>query len=192
MIPLYTILYFPVPSKIHTDDSSSPRRLAEVPFTKFNLRLRLAFIKFLGTTFFYSESGPLEFATLLLADLLRKSPSVPTNSSRNQLLPLSVPPDSHFLRFWSSPRPISGSQLHALLHFHPCPIHLVVSEGSYSFRMGSLILGGASRLDAFSVYPSRASPSSSLAERAGSSPRMSRAASGQEPQSPRSRRGPYS
>ena len=57
---------------------------------------------------------------------------------------------------WSSPRPISGSQLHTLLHFRPCPIHLVVFEGSYSFRLGIPILRGASRLDAFSVYPLRA------------------------------------
>ena len=54
---------------------------------------------------------------------------------------------------WLSPRPISNSQLHALLHFHLCPIYLVVSKGSYFFRMGYLILRGASRLDAFSVYP---------------------------------------
>ena len=58
-----------------------------------------------------------------------------------------------FLRSWSSPRPISNSQLHALLHFHLCPIYLVVFKGSYFFRMGYLILRGASRLDAFSVYP---------------------------------------
>ena len=57
------------------------------------------------------------------------------------------------LTFWSSPRPISSSQLHALQHFHPCPINLVVFKGSYFFRMGYLILRGASRLDAFSVYP---------------------------------------
>ena len=60
-----------------------------------------------------------------------------------------------FLRFWSSPRPISNSQLHTLLHFHLCPIYLVVFKGSYFFRMGYLILRGASRLDAFSVYPFR-------------------------------------
>ena len=60
------------------------------------------------------------------------------------------------LTFWSSPRPISSSQLHALRHFHPCPINLVVFKGVYSFRMGYLILRGASRLDAFSVYPFRA------------------------------------
>ena len=56
----------------------------------------------------------------------------------------------------SSPRPISNSQLHALLRFHLCPIYLVVFKGSYFFkRMGYLILRGASRLDAFSVYPVR-------------------------------------
>ena len=63
------------------------------------------------------------------------------------LLPKSTRP------FWISPRPISSSQLHALLHFHLCPIYLVVFKGSYFFRMGYLILRGASRLDAFSVYP---------------------------------------
>ena len=57
---------------------------------------------------------------------------------------------------WSSPHPISNSQLRALLHFHPCPIYLVVFKGVYFFRMGYLILRGASRLDAFSVYPFRA------------------------------------
>ena len=54
---------------------------------------------------------------------------------------------------WISPRPISNSQLRTLLHFHLCPIYLVVFKGSYFFRMGYLILRGASRLDAFSVYP---------------------------------------
>ena len=42
-----------------------------------------------------------------------------------------------------------------LPHFHLCPIDLVVFKGVYSFRMGYLILRGASRLDAFSVYPCR-------------------------------------
>ena len=58
--------------------------------------------------------------------------------------------------YWSSPRPISISQLHALLHFHLWPIYLVVFKGSYYLRMRYLILRGASRLDAFSVYPVRA------------------------------------
>ena len=57
--------------------------------------------------------------------------------------------------FWSSPRPISTGQLRTLLHFHLQPIYLVVFKGSYFFRMGYLISGGASRLDAFSVYPFR-------------------------------------
>ncbi len=48
---------------------------------------------------------------------------------------------------------ISSSQLHMLQYFHLCPIYLVVFKGSYFFRMGYLILRGASRLDAFSVYP---------------------------------------
>ena len=55
--------------------------------------------------------------------------------------------------FWLCPRPISNSQLHALLHFHLCPIYLVVFKGSYNITLGYLILRGASRLDAFSVYP---------------------------------------
>ena len=57
------------------------------------------------------------------------------------------------ITFWLSPRPISNSQLHVLLRFHLCPIYLVVFKGSYYLRMGYLILRGASRLDAFSVYP---------------------------------------
>ena len=44
--------------------------------------------------------------------------------------------------FWSSPRPISGSQLHPSLHFHLCPIHLVFSKGSYSFDGTSHLEGG--------------------------------------------------
>ena len=68
-------------------------------------------------------------------------------SVRSRVLPA-------FLSTWSSLRPISSSQLHTLLHFHPCPIYLVVFKGTYFFkRMGDLILEGASRLDAFSVYP---------------------------------------
>ena len=42
----------------------------------------------------------------------------------------------------SSPRPISSSQLHALLHFHLCPIYLVVFKGSYSYDGISILEGG--------------------------------------------------
>ena len=58
---------------------------------------------------------------------------------------------------WLSPRPISTDQLNTLLHLHLRPINHIVSMGSYCFRMGNLILEGASRLDAFSVYPVRTS-----------------------------------
>jgi hypothetical protein len=57
---------------------------------------------------------------------------------------------------WISPRPISIRQLHALPRFHTEPINLIVYEGSYQLdAVGSLILEGASRLDAFSAYPVR-------------------------------------
>ncbi|OLO26275.1 hypothetical protein BTR23_23540 [Alkalihalophilus pseudofirmus] len=56
--------------------------------------------------------------------------------------------------FWISPRPISISQLHVSPRFHPRPINLIISKGSYLLNvMGNLILRGASRLDAFSAYP---------------------------------------
>ena len=43
---------------------------------------------------------------------------------------------------WSSPHPISNSQLRALLHFHPCPIYLVVFKGSYFLKNGISHLEG--------------------------------------------------
>ena len=60
----------------------------------------------------------------------------------------------HPINLWLSPRPISIVQLHVLPRFHLRPINLVVFKGSYWLDvMGYLILRGASRLDAFSVYP---------------------------------------
>ena len=57
---------------------------------------------------------------------------------------------------WSSPRLISTGRLKASQPLHPRPIYLVVSQVPYSLpRMGYLILGQASHLDAFSAYPSR-------------------------------------
>ena len=56
----------------------------------------------------------------------------------------------------SSPRPISTRKLNVSLRLHIEPINLVVYKGSYLLKaMGYLILGTASRLDAFSVYPIR-------------------------------------
>ena len=55
--------------------------------------------------------------------------------------------------FWSSPRSISIGQLNMLPCLHLQPINLIIFKGSYFRRMGNLVLRGASRLDAFSVYP---------------------------------------
>ena len=57
--------------------------------------------------------------------------------------------------FRSNPRTVSIGHLNVLLHLQLQPIYLIVSKGSYSFRMGNLILWSASRLDAFSVYQIR-------------------------------------
>ena len=57
-------------------------------------------------------------------------------------------------------RPISKCQLSTLLCLHLIPIYLILSKGSSELHLRSilryLISGGASRLDAFSVYPCRA------------------------------------
>ena len=60
-------------------------------------------------------------------------------------------------KYGQASRPISTGQLNALLHLHFRPINLVVSEGPLATEVeGYLILGWASRLDAFSAYPFRA------------------------------------
>src|SRR4051812_8037978 len=57
---------------------------------------------------------------------------------------------------WSSPRPISTGQLHALPHFHFRPINPLGWRGPYQVDpVGDLILKRAARLDAFSGYPFR-------------------------------------
>ena len=91
--------------------------------------------------------------------LCKKRPDISAWSThtylQNHILKSSLPFHQPTRPSWISPRPISNSQLRTLLHFHLCPIYLVVFKGSYFFRMGYLILRGASRLDAFSVYPCR-------------------------------------
>ncbi len=67
----------------------------------------------------------------------------------------SIKPANIVRYIWSSPRSISNSQLHTLPCFHLCPIYLVVFKGSYFLMEGISHLEGASRLDAFSVYPFR-------------------------------------
>ena len=55
-----------------------------------------------------------------------------------------------------SPRPISTGRLNTLPCLHLRPINLVVYQGPYPVNpVGDLILKQASRLDAFSGYPSR-------------------------------------
>ena len=62
----------------------------------------------------------------------------------------------YLIKMGSSPRPISTRLLNGSLHLHIVPINLVVFKGSYLIdSVGYLILGPASRLDAFSVYPIR-------------------------------------
>ena len=49
----------------------------------------------------------------------------------------------HSSLLWLKPRPISNSQLHALPHFHLCPIYLVVFKGSYYLMVWEILsLGG--------------------------------------------------
>src|ERR1700744_4445155 len=60
-----------------------------------------------------------------------------------------------------SPRPISTGPLHPLQDFHVRPINPVVSREPYPLKVvGGLISKQASRLDAFSGYPSRTYPTS--------------------------------
>ena len=56
-------------------------------------------------------------------------------------VPSKLHTDSEFFS-WSSLRPISNSQLHALLHFHLCPIYLVLFKGSYLLTEGISHLEG--------------------------------------------------
>src|SRR6202035_644587 len=60
-----------------------------------------------------------------------------------------------------SPRPISTGRLNTSPCVHLRPINLVVCQGPYPVNpVGDLISRQASRLDAFSAYPFRRSPTS--------------------------------
>ena len=54
-----------------------------------------------------------------------------------------------------APSALSTPPLQPLRAFHAGPIHQLVSLGPYSLRMGDLILGRASHLDAVSAYRDR-------------------------------------
>ncbi len=55
----------------------------------------------------------------------------------------------------AAPSGLSTASLRPLPALHGRPIHQVISLGPYSLRMGDLILGGASHLDAVSAYRHR-------------------------------------
>ena len=104
------------------------------------------------------------FSSASLRSLRFRSASSPLGS-----LPLPAPSKLHrseltskltlsFVFLRSSPRPISIGKLHASQRFHRRPIYLIVSEGSYLLvAVAVFFFRGASRLDAFSVYPVRTS-----------------------------------
>ena len=75
--------------------------------------------------------------------LLCKCPRSTMNFLPQVYLLQSVPVSlDRFLAFWSSPHPISNSQLHTLLYFHLWPIYLVLFKGSYSCDGISHLEGG--------------------------------------------------
>ena len=90
-------------------------------------------------------SIPLRFISMIL---LRKTLSVLNVISVSKLTPCHFLHPAVFLSesirsaFWSSPRPISDSQLHMLPCFHLCPIYLVVFKGSYFPKEGKSHLEG--------------------------------------------------
>ena len=104
----------------------------------------------------FLKAGHLDSASLHLDDFATQNSVCTKCHIRRQVCSMPLPTSCRLSPLWSSPRSISNSQLHVLPHFHLCPIYLVVFKGVYFFRMGYLILRGASRLDAFSVYPFRA------------------------------------
>ena len=55
---------------------------------------------------------------------------------------LTFPENHSSCDSWSSPHPISNSQLHVLPHFHLCPIYLVVFKGVYFLTNGISHLKG--------------------------------------------------
>ena len=106
----------------------------------------------------FPASCPLRFALrfrsafLPLGSLPLPAPSKLHRSELTSKLTLS------FVFLGSSPRPISIGKLHASQRFHRRPIYLIVSEGSYLLKaVAVFFFRGASRLDAFSVYPVRTS-----------------------------------
>src|ERR1700722_337611 len=89
-----------------------------------------------------SSRSPMTFGSQPNVDQLHASSSKATNALR---------------LYGQASRAISTGQLSALLRVHTRPINHVVFVGPLgeSSSQGDLVLGGASRLDAFSGYPVR-------------------------------------
>ena len=99
------------------------------------------------------ESLPLQTLLFISQEMcLRTSCALKTEQRNNLSLLTSSLRISSLPNCKSSPRLISIGQLHVLPRFHLRPINVIVYDVPYSFRMRDLILGGVSRLDAFSVY----------------------------------------
>ena len=78
-----------------------------------------------------------------LSDIPSKPHTLNTYTSYHTFFPnTTIFCKTFVLHFRSSPRPISNSQLHALRHFHLCPIYLVVFKGSYWISPGISYLKG--------------------------------------------------
>ena len=87
------------------------------------------------------------------------SPGSNVSSRRNH--ENSIASTNVFERVRSSPRPISTGRLNTLPCVHLRPINLVVYQGPYPVNpVGHLISRRVSRLDAFSAYLFRRSPTS--------------------------------
>jgi hypothetical protein len=88
--------------------------------------------------------------------------AVATGTSSGSQTPLRTPERARAKsKKIPSPRPISTGRLNTSPCVHLRPINLVVYQGPYPVNpVGDLILRQASRLDAFSAYPFRRSPTS--------------------------------
>ena len=99
----------------------------------------------LTTVFGMGTGGPSSQSTPTVQVCILK-----TEHSISQIMFSKGHVSLHCIR--SSPRHISIGQLNTLPCLHLRPINVIVYDVPYSFRMGDLILGRVSRLDAFSVY----------------------------------------
>ena len=80
-------------------------------------------------TFF--EKGHLKSASLLFDEVCYANLTHNSSTLRKASFPRIPALCYRFSPLWSSPRPISNSQLNVLLRLHLCPIYLILYKGSY-------------------------------------------------------------